>query len=145
MVTIMKKQTANTKKLRMTRQRKALLEVIQKGDSHPTADEVYHIVRKKLPHISLGTVYRNLDKLTEEGMLKKLEMGGSQRRYETKQDFHYHVRCLVCGKVDDVSIKFLSNLEKEAAIASDYTITGHHLEFNGLCKKCRKSSDYRDD
>ena len=123
----------------MTRQRKALLEAIQREDSHPTADGIYRIVRRRLPRISLGTVYRNLDLLAEQGLVQKLELGGAQRRFDGKQGRHYHVRCLGCGRVDDVRMRPLSEVERAARRATDYAITGHYLEFVGLCWECREA------
>jgi Fur family ferric uptake transcriptional regulator len=66
----------------MTRQRKVILEEIRKTDSHPTADELYQRVRQRLPHVSLGTIYRNLETLAASGLIQKLEMGGSQKRFD---------------------------------------------------------------
>ncbi len=139
MVPIMKTQTAALDKLRMTRQRKALLEAIQREETHPTADEVYRLVKRRLPRISLGTVYRNLDLLAAQGLVQKLEMGGTQRRFDAKHGRHYHVRCIRCGRVDDLSMRPLLAVERAARRATDYEITGHQLEFVGLCRECRKS------
>ena len=70
--------------LRMTRQRKVILEIMKNVTSHPTADQVHQMVRKTLPHVSLATVYRNLEILSEHGMIQKLELAGAQRRFDGK-------------------------------------------------------------
>jgi Fur family ferric uptake transcriptional regulator len=86
--------------LRMTRQRRTIMEVLEKVDNHPAADEIYEMVRHKLPHISLGTVYRNLDVLSEHGLIRKMEFAGSQRRFDGRRNNHYHLRCTGCGSKD---------------------------------------------
>ncbi len=134
----MKKQMTMPDKLRMTKQRKALLEVVQRGNTHPTADDVYRLVKKRLPRISLGTVYRNLDLLVAQGLMQKLEMGGAQRRFDAKHERHYHVRCVRCGRVDDLSMKPLAEVERAARRLTNFEITGHQLEFSGVCRECRR-------
>ena len=116
---------------RMTRQRQIILEELRKVDSHPSADEVYEMVRKRLPRISLGTVYRNLEILSELGEIQKLELGGDLKRFDRKPNKHYHIRCLNCGRVDDAPIAPLNQVEDELYGATVYTIIGHRLEFEG--------------
>ena len=77
---------------RMTRQRRVILEELKKANSHLTADGVYDVVRQQLPRISLGTVYRNLEILSESGVIKKLEFGSSQKLFDGRPENHYHVR-----------------------------------------------------
>ena len=87
---------------RMTRQRMVILEELRKVKTHPTADELYAMVRTRMPRISLGTVYRNLDFLTESKEILKLESAGSIRRFDGDTRPHQHVRCQICGKIGDV-------------------------------------------
>ena len=121
---------------RMTRQRQIILEELRKTDTHPSADEVYETVRKRLPRISLGTVYRNLEILSELGEIQKLELGGDLKRFDRKPNKHYHIRCMNCGRVDDAPIAPLNQVEDELYGATVYTIIGHRLEFEGLCPQC---------
>lgn len=125
-------------KLRITRQRKVILEELQRGGLHPTASEVYELVRRRLPRISLGTVYRNLEMLGEHGLIQKLELGGTQKRFDGTTNNHYHVRCLRCGKIQDAPVEPVANLEAVLRERTDYEITGHRLEFVGLCPKCKR-------
>jgi len=122
----------------MTRQRQIILEEIQKMRSHPTADEVYERVRKRLPKLSLGTVYRNLEILSQSGVIKKLEMTGSRRRFDGSFGNHYHVACVHCGKVEDISMDPVRGLEESVRSASGYRILGHSLKFLGVCPRCVK-------
>jgi len=127
-------------KHRMTHQRQVILEEIMKMDSHPTADEIYEKVRQRLPKISMGTVYRNLDILASSGMINKIEPGHSQMRFEGKMQDHYHVTCIRCGKIEDAEIDLLGdtlqNLESALGRMTKHGIFAHKLEFIGLCKEC---------
>jgi len=123
--------------MRMTRQRRVILDALRGTKSHPTADEVYEMVRRRLPKISLGTVYRNLQTLGEMGMIRHLCTGGTQRRFDGNVENHYHVRCVECGRVADMPLDTIRSLEEAAQNASDFDIFGHHLEFVGLCPGCR--------
>jgi Fur family transcriptional regulator, ferric uptake regulator len=122
----------------ITKQRQIILEELKKTPSHPTADEVYLIVRQRLPRISLGTVYRNLELLSENGMIQKLDWSGRQKRYDGNFENHYHIRCLNCGRVDDVLIKPFAVVEKTFREVTDYKIMGYRLEVLGLCTHCKK-------
>jgi Fur family transcriptional regulator, ferric uptake regulator len=120
----------------MTPQRRVILEQLRATTKHPTADELYTSVRQRVPSISLGTVYRNLELLAQQGFVRKIEVGGTQRRYDADTSLHYHVRCLVCVKVDDVWIDPRRDLERECASATHYDIGWHHVEFAGVCPEC---------
>jgi len=128
-------------KYRMTHQRQVILEEVQKVNTHPTADEVYEMVRKRLPRISLGTVYRNLEILSTSGLILKIGPPSNQMRFDGKTDNHYHIRCVSCGRVEDTQIESLDNVEKTIRNQSDYSILGHRLEFTGLCPDCKKSEE----
>ena len=128
--------------LRMTSQRKLILEEVKKSKSHPTAYDVYEIVKKRLPSISLGTVYRNLEVLSENGYIDKIELSGAQRRFDGQLENHYHVRCQICGKLEDLEISPVSELEPRVGDISGYDVKGHRVEFVGICPQCRaKSAD----
>ncbi len=128
------------KVVRMTSQRRIILEELQESRRHPTADELYESVRRRLPRISLGTVYRNLETLTAEGLIQRLSLGGSQRRFDINPKEHYHIRCIQCGAVDDVAIDSLLALEEMIEDASNYEVHGVRLEFLGVCPACKGRS-----
>ena len=125
---------------RMTRQRELILKEIQRAKAHPSADEVYMMVRKQLPRISLGTVYRNLEILCELGQIRKLDLGGDFKRYDWDTKMHYHIRCLECGQVENAPIAPLQTVEDELHQATVYTIIGHKLVFEGLCPACSQKA-----
>ena len=125
---------------RMTRQRKVILEELLKQNAHPSADEIYQMVRRRMPRISLGTVYRNLEVLVNMGKIQKLELSGALKRYDWNTNKHYHIRCLHCDRVDDAPIAPLNQLENDLYGATVFEIIGHNLEFTGLCPECSKKT-----
>lgn len=125
----------------MTRRRKAILDALCGVVTHPTADEVHRIVRERLPRVSLGTVYRNLEMMSERGLITKLNTAGQQMRFDGNTQPHYHVRCTECGRVDDVAVGPVDGLDEAAAKASSYRVTCHTIEFEGICPDCVKGRD----
>ncbi len=126
------------KNLRMTRQRKVILEELRKLNTHPSADQIYEVVRHRLPRISLGTVYRNLEVLSELGEIQRLELSGLLKRFDWNTKKHYHIRCVRCSRVDDAPIAPLNQLDNELYGATVFEIIGHNLEFTGLCPECSR-------
>lgn len=126
--------------MRLTTQRQVILEELSKVKSHPTANEVYDMVRKRLPRIGLGTVYRNLELMADSGVILKIEVGGTQKRFDATTESHYHVRCTECDRVNDIDIPVQQDINAFASQASKYEILGHHIEFSGVCEQCQKKS-----
>ncbi len=122
--------------LRVTRQRQVLLDELCKLRTHPTADELYQLARERLPRISLGTVYRNLELMSEHGMIQKLEVGGTQKRFDGNAAPHYHVRCFQCGRLDDLCLPLDQDVERQAQQHTEFIILRHSLEFTGVCPAC---------
>jgi Fur family ferric uptake transcriptional regulator len=122
--------------MRLTSQRQVIIEELEKVKSHPTANEIHDIVRKRLPRIGLGTVYRNLELLAGKGIIKKLEVGGEQKRFDGDTSPHYHIRCVKCNRVEDIFIERHKGLEKSAASCCSYKILDHHVQFSGICSHC---------
>ncbi len=128
------------RKFTMTRQRGVILEELRKVNSHPTADEVYEMARRRLPRISLGTVYRNLEILSECGMIGKLELGGTQKRFDGNVKNHCHVRCARCGCIGDIPLEPFTGIENAVRRVSDYEIIGSRLELIGICPGCKEEA-----
>ena len=129
--------------IRLTTQRQIILEELAKVKTHPTASELYDMVRKRLPRIGLGTVYRNLELMADSGMILKIEVGGTQKRFDATTDDHYHIRCSACGRVDDIDVPVIRDLASQAAATTSYQILGHHIEFTGICSGCQKEGRSR--
>ena len=126
--------------LRMTRQRRVILEELRKVKTHPSADEIYEIVRKRLPRISLGTVYRNLEKLSESGDIQKLEPGSSLKRFDGDPTDHCHIRCVRCDRIADAPMAPDLEIDLARVNSTDFEIIGHRLEFLGVCPICSAKS-----
>ncbi len=127
---------SHQKQQRNTRQRRIVLEELRKVTSHPTATELYKAVRERLPKISLGTVYRNLDLLSQLGEVQKLKSGGAQIRFDGNPEQHYHIRCLRCGSVADAHRPPL-DISADDLQQNGYKVLGHRLEFIGVCPRCQ--------
>ena len=121
---------------RNTRQRRVILEELTKLSSHPTAAELHEITRQRLPKISLGTVYRNLDLLARNGLIRKLETGRGEARFDGDLDHHYHLRCVRCGRVDDAHDLSTDFVTGEVKNLNGYEVLGFQLEFFGICPTC---------
>ena len=122
---------------RNTRQRTVVLEELKKVSCHPTAAELYEIARMRLPKISLGTVYRNLELLAQNGVIQKLEISGAEARFDGNPERHYHVRCTHCGRVDDVHELPQDFVQGQVQSLAGYDIVGFRLDFLGVCPDCQ--------
>ncbi len=136
----MKTNELKTRKLSVTVQRQVILKKLSGVKTHPTAMELYTMVREEIPKISLGTVYRNLDILAEKQLIRRLELDGGQRRFDADTSDHHHVCCTNCGRVDDVPqhlVKSMKTSDLPNTIRG-YRITGYTFNFYGICKDCRR-------
>ncbi len=124
--------------IRFTPQRKVILEELQHLGHHPTADELYEQVRKRMPKISLGTIYRNLDILFHHGYIQKLHVAEGQMRFDGNTEPHYHVHCTRCGYIEDVrDCPDLSYIMQR--VKTDFLIQEYSLILRGLCPSCASS------
>jgi len=123
---------------RKTKQREAILSVLRGTTSHPTAAWIYEQVRKEIPNISLGTVYRNLRLLREAGEIIEIDLSGTLSRFDGNQDNHYHFRCERCGRLFDVDEPVNIEIDERVARKTGFKISYHRLEFRGLCQECQK-------
>jgi len=123
-------------KHRMTKQKRIILEVLKNTKSHPTADWVYEKVKKKIPNVSLGTVYRNLNILKNQGEITELCYGKGFSRFDGNPSNHYHFTCEKCGKIMDVEIGIFTEVDKAVAKHMSAKIDHHRLEFYGACQDC---------
>lgn len=118
---------------RFSQQRERIYQAVQMSDEHPSAQMVYDALRPELPRLSLGTVYRNLHQMAQEGRLRELE--GSVTRFDAVLSTHTHIRCVRCGQVADLALPYDPSLDQEA-VGNGWAVTGHELVFNGLCPAC---------
>ena len=126
-----------TIKRRYSKQRDTILQVVRSTIVHPNADWIYKETRKIIPNISLGTVYRNLSQLVENGNIIKLK-DDALVRYDGNVDHHDHFRCSSCGKWYDVNI-LDSNALKAFSEKHRFQIRSFNLELEGICENCLTS------
>lgn len=126
--------------LRMTNQREMILKELRKSKQHLTADELYERVKKTMPRISLATVYRNLEILSEAGIIAKLEISGRQKRFDYDVEEHDHIYCMQCHRVDNLELD--RNSIQNVSWNSDkgYSVKGYRLEVAGICPECQKKN-----
>ena len=124
--------------MRMTYQREIILEELRRVKSHPTADELYLMVRHRMPRISRATVYRNLEQLSEAGMVVKLMGTGNQRRFDGNTQKHTHIHCVKCGKIADIAAPEDMDSASLPDIQSScgYKVLGRQIEYTGICPEC---------
>jgi len=124
-----RRQARNTKQLQI------IWDTVKDDKSHPTADQIYERVRKKLPSISLGTVYRNLQKLVSDEKLQVLMRGRSQH-FDPLVEKHQHFICELCDRVYDVLIDHQKEIKPAKLPHEGFKVTSHQLAFYGICKHC---------
>ena len=123
--------------LKFSRQRESIKQYLASTKEHPTADMVYMHVKEDYPNISLGTVYRNLSFLVEQGEVLSLKLGDGKEHFDGHTEPHYHFICTECGKVEDIFMKELQ-INKIAQDHFDGIIKGHQTYYYGICPKCNK-------
>ncbi len=122
--------------LKHSRQREAVLNYLRSTTSHPTAEDIYFVVRDEFPKISLGTVYRNLNLLADQGVILKLNCGDGIEHFDADTSPHNHFICRHCGRVIDLSVPPFTEVDKQADVDFPGQIEGHEIYFYGTCDSC---------
>ena len=123
---------------RKTIQCALVLETVRRLRRHVTADEVFEEISKEHPNIGRGTVYRNLQRLCEQGEIRKIEVPEGADCYDHILPPHYHIRCIKCGKMFDVDMPYINNLEENVKDLHGFTEVSHDIMFKGICSDCLK-------
>ena len=127
---------------RMTEQRRVILEELSRERTHPTADELFQMVRRRMPRISLGTVYRNLERLAAEGVIRKIDYPGSRMRFDAERGGHHHIRCVICGRIDDIEEAEGSTGGDDRLLAgTGYKYIERRIEYLGVCPGYAEKGD----
>lgn len=121
-----------------SKQREQILKCIEESHAHPTAEEIYESLKKDNPKLSLGTVYRNLELLYNNGLICKITSKFGADRYDAEKRSHYHAECIKCGEVDNIIMEKLDNLNAYASKKLECEVISHNIVFNTLCKKCKE-------
>lgn len=123
---------------RYSRQRELIYETLIHTDQHPTAEMVYQWLKPGNPSLSLGTVYRNLNLLAEEGVVSRMPF--PVERYDANTEPHPHFQCGCCGGVYDLPMPYDPSLDESAREACGHEVTGHELLYHGTCAQCKGKS-----
>jgi len=125
--------------LKITKQRRAVLEAFLGIEDHISAEDLYKIVSAKEPKIGLATVYRTLSLLTQSGLAAELDFGEGQKRYEHKylHSHHDHMICTQCGKILEFQNPMIEKLQEDVAHEHRFEMTSHKLDLFGLCSDCQ--------
>lgn len=123
----------------LTSQRRAVLEALEESSGHPSAEDVYLLVKKRNPRVALGTVYQALSVLEEVGVIESKRWSESPTRYDVNTDPHTDIRCVRCGAVDEVPGVEYGGLEEAVHANTPYRVTSVSLMIEGLCPECQKS------
>jgi len=123
---------------RRSRQRERILELLQSTPSHPSANWLYGRLRKEFPRLSMGTVYRNIGILIEQGRLSRIAFGSTFDRLDANMKPHYHFLCERCDAIIDLDLPIDPGINGRLGEAGGFVVRRHVLEFRGLCPKCAK-------
>jgi Fur family peroxide stress response transcriptional regulator len=122
---------------RITPQRLAIVKILTSSKDHPSAEQIYRQVQKDFPTTSLATVYNTLERLKETGEVLELSFSGGSRYDGLNPHSHPHLRCTVCGAIEDLDID-LGSAAEEVAVRRGYADVRHRLEFYGVCPRCQR-------
>ena len=119
----------------MTKQRKLVLTIVENSRDHLTAEEVFFLAKQEMPNIALGTVYRNLNILVDEGILRRLSIAGHPDRFDNTRVEHEHLICKCCGKLEDFKMEGIREMLMEATGGS---VENYELNAYYVCGECQK-------
>lgn len=122
---------------RNTIQQELVAAAVKELGCHATAEEVFAHISKSHPHVSRATVYRNLQRLSGCGAIKKVEVPGGADRYDHQCHEHYHAKCLDCGRVFDVDMDYIGDMKDKIRDTHGFDFTGYDIVFTGLCGECK--------
>ena len=111
--------------------------MLQRTGKHPTADWLYDQLKGEFPNLSMGTVYRNLNILIEQGVIKKIDFGSTFDRFDANTGAHYHFVCERCGSIIDLELPVDEALNERVNRGTNFHANRHRIEFFGLCDRCQ--------
>jgi Fur family transcriptional regulator, peroxide stress response regulator len=129
------------KGFRITPQRIAIINYLLNTDLHPTVEEIYKVIQKKYPMISMATIYKTVDFLKNMGIVQELCFVEGSARYDANIDKHINIVCMRCGRIEDINEQSLSILESKVTERSRYQVFGRRFELYGYCNNCKNKRD----
>ena len=122
--------------MRNSKQKDIVLSSLRKIGTHPSADELYKFIHEEHAEIGVATVYRNLNKLSENGEIRKINGLDGSSHYDWNLEPHYHFICKCCGKIHDITYAIAPDMIARAECVSGCKILELEITFKGLCKEC---------
>ncbi|MEW6237798.1 MAG: transcriptional repressor [Candidatus Omnitrophota bacterium] len=126
-----------------SKKRNRILEIIRGSDKHPSADWIYEQMKREYPGVSLGTIYRNLKILEEDGLIYIASTGGELSHYDANPSLHHHITCEICGKIADIEYEIDSRIFNDIKAINGFEITSKRLGFHGICPECQLAKKKR--
>ena len=123
---------------RSTIQRVLVFDTVMRMHGHATADQIHAQISERHPHLSRATVYRNLNNLAQEHKILRISVPGSADFYEANTTPHYHLKCIHCQRIFDVTLPFMDNIEQRINDTHGFKVLGHSLTFYGVCPACQQ-------
>lgn len=120
-----------------SRQRELIYQTVMENQVHPTAEFVYNYLKKDNPQLSLGTVYRNLQQLSENGIISRVSIPDQPDRFDGITTPHYHAVCTECGSITDVFMENMADIDGLVASKTGLDIVGHEIVFKIICPVCK--------
>ena len=124
--------------MKFSKQRQIILNEVMNSHIHPTADSIYTSLKKDNPGLSLGTVYRNLSKLTENGFISKLSIPNQSDRYDKNIKPHAHLICEKCNNIYDVESETINKFINDLSNEENLSITNYDIVLQGICNSCKE-------
>lgn len=124
-----------------SKQREKILDILTNNAVHPTAEQMLKFLEKEDSNVGITTLYRNLNQLSEAGVIKKIEGLDSSAHFDHNTFEHYHFICEKCKRVFDIPSKVAPNLVKNTQSATGFDITDYDIVFHGICSECKKRKE----
>lgn len=133
-------KTLKAKGLKLTPQRRLIVDIIHDAASHLTAEDIIDGVQKKMPGVNKSTIYRTLDLLEESGCVYKSETHDQSIYHHAEEGHHHHLVCHICGKTIECQENLFSSIEKTLAKNYNFQVNFKHMVLSGLCADCRNKT-----
>ncbi len=124
------------KGFKLTPQRIAILEFLEGNTDHPSADDIFQAIKIKHPTVSFATVYNTVQTLRDRGFIMEITIDPERKHYDPNANRHHHVICTKCSKIGDIFEDYTDSLNLPEEDKMEFTITGNHVNFYGLCRDC---------
>lgn len=135
-------QKLRSEGFKVTPQRLAIFQALYDFDKHPNAESIYRNLHPSYPTMSLATVYKTMEIFEKIGLVRILNVGGDSCRYDYDVSPHPHIRCAVCGRIDDLKGIDIEEIHHTVHAMSDYEVLGGQISFEGICPKCLRNGKH---